>query len=373
MASCHACYAVECYGKEMTLDRTTLTHILELARWAPSGDNTQPWRFEVVSTTHVRVYGHDTRDHVLYDFQGHPSHIAHGALMETLRIAASGFGLACDWQITSSGDHRTPVYDVRFTANPGVVKSPLFDCIERRTVQRRPMKTLPLTLRQRAALSDAAGNTVSLQFFETWNARVKMAAILWKSARIRLTCKEAYPVHKAIIEWRVKYSKDRIPEPAVGVDPATARLMEWVMQSWERVHFFNRFLGGTIAPRIQLDLLPALFCAAHLLVRPSRKPQELEDWVKLGAIWQRIWLTATYHGLHIQPEMTPVIFRWYARTGRRFSSQPVLFDQALALSDDFEKLAGTSANDPFGFLLRVGSCKPPVSRSIRMDLQSLGK
>ena len=29
-------------------DRETLTRILELGRWAPSGDNTQPWRFEIV-------------------------------------------------------------------------------------------------------------------------------------------------------------------------------------------------------------------------------------------------------------------------------------------------------------------------------------
>ena len=353
------------------MNRDTLTHILGLARWAPSGDNTQPWRFEIVDDAHVRVHGHDTRDHILYDFDGHPSHIAHGALLETFRIAATGFGHSCTWQSASGGDDRKPVYDVHFSATPGIQKSPLLECIERRTVQRRPMKTTPLTTNQREALVAAGGNEVDVTLFEAWPARWKVATLLWKSARIRLTCKEAYPVHKEIIEWGVQFSKDRIPEPAVGVDPATARLMQWVMQSWERVHFFNRFLGGTIPPRIQLDLLPALFCAAHLLVRPKQIPTQLDDWVKLGAAWQRIWLTATQLGLHSQPEMTPVIFRWYARSGRRFSAQAELFDEAMAVAIAFEELAGANATDPFGLFFRLGSCKVPKSRSIRLDLPDL--
>lgn len=42
--------------------RDVLLKILELARWAPSGDNTQPWRFEIVSDDHIAIHGSDTRD-----------------------------------------------------------------------------------------------------------------------------------------------------------------------------------------------------------------------------------------------------------------------------------------------------------------------
>ena len=349
----------------------TLTRILDLARWAPSGDNTQPWRFAVVDNTHIRVYGNDTRDHILYDFDGHASHLAHGALLETIRIAASGFGLNCSWQITSDEELRAPIYDVRLSSDATVAKSPLFDHIERRVVQRRPMRTLSLTPTQSAALVEAGGSNVQMQFFEGWPARWAVAKLLWRSAKIRLTCKEAYPIHKEIIEWRAQFSKDRIPDQAVGVDPVTARLMEWAMASWERVHFMNRFLGGTIAPRLQLDLLPALLCAAHVLVRPKKSPSQLEDWIQLGATWQRIWLTATQHGLHMQPELTPVIFRWYARSGQTFSADHALLVRAGELSGEFERLAGASTNDPFGFFCRVGTSVEPKSRSIRKNLREL--
>lgn len=355
------------------MNRDTITHILDLARWAPSGDNTQPWRFEIVNDQVIRVHGHDTRDHILYDYDGHPSHIAHGALLETIRIAATGFGVSARWTLPSEGEHRHPVYNVHLAQDPTIAREPLFDCIETRTVQRRPMKTTPLTSTQRQVLVDAVGKSFTIQLFESWAERRQVAALLWHSAKIRLTCPEAYPVHKEIIEWGARYSKDRIPEQAVGVDPGTARLMQWVMQSWARVEFFNRYLLGTVAPRIQLDWLPGLFCAAHVLIQAKRPPTELVDWVQLGVTVQRVWLTATQQGLHLQPQMTPVIFRWYARAGRGFSKTPVLFEQALEVSDRFERLAGVTPEAQFGFFARVGTSTVPQSRSIRQDLSALMK
>ena len=355
------------------MSHETLTKILDLARWAPSGDNTQPWRFEIVNGNLIRVHGFDTRDHVLYDYDGHPSHIAHGALLETVRIAASGFRLRANWSASADTDDRHPVYDVVLVPDPNVVQDPLFDFIEARTVQRRPMQSTPLTTVQRQALVTSVGENYGVQVFETLGERVRVAKLLWDSAKIRLTCKEAYPVHRDIIEWRTRFSKDRIPELAVGVDPATARLMQWVMQSWGRVAFFNRYLLGTVAPRIQLDLVPAICCAAHLLVKPRRPPAKLADWIELGMAVQRMWLTATKLGLHLQPQMTPVIFRWYARAGRRFSAQPELFQQSKDFTADFEQTVGAKPAEPFGFFARVGTSPIPQSRSIRQDLSDLMK
>jgi len=138
------------------MSRDTLLKILDLARWAPSGDNTQPWRFEIVSDTHIAIHGFDTRDHVLYDFDGHASHMAHGALLETLRLAATRYGLKAGWTLRDGCDDTAPIYDV--TLNPGdIPEDPLVQFIESRCVQRRAMRTTPLTEEQKQALRDAVG------------------------------------------------------------------------------------------------------------------------------------------------------------------------------------------------------------------------
>lgn len=352
-------------------DRETLLQLLDLARWAPSGDNTQPWRFEIVGDGHIAIHGFDTREHVVYDFRGHASHMAHGALLETLRIAAAGAGLRAEWSIRAGCDDAKPIYDVILVPDSEITADPLIAHVETRVVQRRPMHTTPLTAAQRAALVAAVGRDYELTFFESLRDRLRVAGLLWENARIRLTCPEAYLVHKSVIEWGARFSKDRIPEQAVGVDPLTARLMRTVMKSWERVDFFNRYLMGTVAPRIQLDFVPALACAAHVLLRPRAPLAALSDYVRAGVAMQRLWLTATQVGLHLQPAMTPVIFRWYVQAGERISSLPAIDTAAQALAGRFETLAGGARDAPFAFFGRVGVSAVPTSRSVRKDLAEL--
>ena len=356
------------------MDINTLHRILDLARWAPSGDNTQPWRFVIPAASaawQVEVHGFDTREHVLYDFHGHPSHLAHGALLETMRIAASAHGLSMAWELADANEERAPVYRVRFIPDANLVTDPLFPFIEQRVVQRRPMRTTPLRSEQRAAIIAAAGDAFDVQLFESLPQCFGFARMIWRNAHIRLTCPEAYPVHKEIIEWGARYSDDRIPEQAVGVDPLTAKLMRWVMQSWKRVDFFNRFLLGTVVPRIQLDFLPAIFCAAHLLIRTQRPLVTLADWVNAGMVVQRVWLTVAQQGLHLQPEMTPIIFRWYARAGEPFSRLPALGQAASRLAGELERLGQSSTSDSLVFLGRIGTCRSPRSRSRRLALDRL--
>lgn len=351
--------------------RETILRILDLARWAPSGDNTQPWRFEILADNQVIVHGHDTRDAILYDFDGHASHMAHGALLETIRIAASAEGFAMTWDARADQEWRKVQYDIRFTDSPEVELDPLYPFIEKRTVQRRSMQMTPLNGIQKDALAKAAGEQYEIQFFETFLEKSAIAKLLWDNAYIRLVCPEAFSVHQSIIEWKQRFSKDRIPERAVGIDPMTGKLMRWVMKSWGRVDFFNRYLLGTVVPRVQLDYIPAVLCAGHVLIKPITEPKHLEDWVCLGQTMQRFWLTATQIGLHLQPEMTPVIFRWYARSGRRFSAMQKLERKAIILADDFESLAKASKSEAFGFFCRVGISSVPNSRSLRLDLKDL--
>ncbi|WP_294357744.1 nitroreductase family protein [Propionivibrio sp.] len=355
---------------ETRMTRDILLQILDLARWAPSGDNTQPWRFELVADDHLAIHGHDTRDHVLYDFDGHASQMAHGAFLETLRLAATRYGLAAKWQIRAGQPDTAPIYDVKLR-RADIPEDPLVPFITTRTVQRRAMSATRLLPTQKDALIAAVGNDHTLQFFESFTDRLAVARLLWNNAYIRLTCPEAYPVHRDIIEWNARFSADRIPDQAVGTDPLTTKLMHWVMQSWGRVVFFNRFLGGTIVPRLQLDFAPALACAGHVLMKPAVPPSGLAARIEVGVALQRLWLTTAALGLQLQPEMTPVIFRWYARSSRTFSTDPAIAAGTRKLATQFEAVAGAGPSDAFSFFCRIGESPLPSARSTRKSLPDL--
>lgn len=350
-----------------------LADILELARWAPSGDNTQPWRFEVVDHHHLIVHAFDTRAHCVYDLDGHPSQIAHGALLETLAIAASAHGLRAEIGRHPGAPDTHPDYHVKLVPDNSVTPDPLMPYIPQRSVQRRPMRTTPLTPSHKQALEEAVGNLYTVQWFEGAAQRWQLARLMFDNAKLRLTLPEAYSVHRDIIEWNARFSEDRVPDQALGLDAMTLKLMRWVMASWRRVEFFNTWLAGHLTPRIEMDLLPGVFCGAHFALLADKPPTTVDDYVAAGRAVQRFWLTASRLGLHMQPELTPLIFSRYVRENTIFSRQ---LHQTVAAARLAQRLArhlpGQTAERAV-FLGRIGHGRPAASRSLRRSLPGLFK
>lgn len=345
--------------------------ILDLARWAPSGDNTQPWRFEIKGDLEVVIHGFDTRDHCVYDLDGHPSQIALGALLETMRIAATGNGLRTDITRRPDAPEEKPTFDVRFVPDPWVKPSPLIPFITVRAVQRRPLSTRALTAEQKSVLEASVAPDYQIVWFETPRERWRVAKLLFRNAKLRLTMREAFEVHRRVIEWNARFSEDRIPDQAVGVDPLTAKLMHWAMQSWPRVEFLNTWLAGTVLPRLQLDLIPGLACAAHFGLAAKTAPVSLDDYVAAGRAMQCFWLEAARLGLWLQPEMTPVIFGRYHREHRTFTSNPAAQALGARVASGFTALLGEEWAKRLVFFARVGTGHAPVARSTRIPLSRL--
>lgn len=355
------------------VDKTTLLEIIDLARWAPSGDNTQPWRFELVSDTEMIVHGFDTREHCVYDLDGMPSRLAHGALLETISIAASGFGLLADFEFLPTGDSTKPAYRVTISHDKTVSRSSLFDSIKVRVTQRRPMKMGGLDAERKQALTDVltkAGGQVI--WFDQFTQRLAVAKLLFRSAWIRLVTREAYEVHRSVIDWGKQYSDHALPDQALGADALTLRLMRWAMQDWRRVEVMNRFFAGTVAPRVQLDFLPGLNCAAHFaLVAPSPLAID-QSAVEAGRLLQRFWLEVTRQAMYLQPEMTPLIFTRYVRKGIPFTQHLGAQARASRVAAELSALLGdVNKFDQVFFFGRVGFGSQPPSRSLRLAPERL--
>lgn len=348
---------------------TVLEQIVDLARWAPSGDNTQPWRFTLLEPDRIVLHGHDTRTDCVYDLEGDASQLSLGALICNLDLAASCHGLSMQWHRRADAPVQRPVFDIRFVATARA-PDPLAAQILRRSVQRRPMHTTPLADETRLRLQTAAGAGWRIAWFTSFAQRWAVARLLFANAGLRLTLPEAYEVHRRIIAWDSCESEDRIPDLALGASWPTRQLMRFGLQSWKRVHFFNRYLAGTWMPRIELDLVPALACAGHHVLLAPREPQGIDDFIAAGQAVQRIWLTATAEGLWQQPEMTPLIFSRYARRGVPFTADAALVQRAVQLSAGLQALVGADAPTAV-WMGRLGHGPSPVARSTRLGLPAL--
>lgn len=352
-------------------DARVVETILELARWAPSGDNTQPWRFEIVGDHALVVHGFDTRDHCVYDLDGHPSQVSIGALLETISIAASVHGWRAVVVRRADAPETRPTFDVSFIADPTLRPDPLAQHVRARSVQRRAMSRRPLTAAEKSHLESAVGPDHRVFWIEGSEARLQTAKLMFANAKLRLTMPEAYRVHRDIIEWGARFSADRVPDQALGADPLTTKLMRWIMSSWQRVEFFNRYLAGTLAPRLQMDLLPGIACAAHFVLLAEKAPQSIDDYVAAGRAMQRFWLALTGLGLVMQPELTPLIFGRYVREGRSFSETAGLQEQAADLAARLGAMIGADRSERAVFMGRLGAGSAAVARSTRLSLEQL--
>lgn len=354
--------------------RTPLERILELARWAPSGDNTQPWRFEILNEDKLVIHGSDTREWCVYDLEGRASQLAIGALLENISIAATGEGKAVEFSIREDAPETAPTIDVTLSdaaSDVGTAPHPLLPFIKRRVTQRRPFSSAPLSALDREHLENSVAPGYRVVWIDTAASKRDMARLLFKNAHIRLTIPEAYEVHKRIIEWDATFSEDRLPDKAVGLDPLNLKTMRWAMQSWNRIVFVNRYFAGTVLPRIVLDLIPALKCAAHFMIVADHEPTSLQEFVAAGRAMQRFWLTATSRGLQLQPEMTPLIFSTYVRRDIAFSQDHKALQTARILKDQLDRIVGEENSLAGVFMGRVGYGRPPVSRSTRLPLSRL--
>jgi sulfur-carrier protein adenylyltransferase/sulfurtransferase len=344
--------------------------ILDLARWAPSGDNTQPWRFEILDELNMVVHGYDTRNHVVYDLDGRASQISLGALLETMSVAASAHGLVMRAHRRADFPDVTPTFDVQFVAVPNLTIDPLVASITERSVQRRPMRTRALTPHEKQALEASVSPDYQVFWREGWRDRFCAARLMFSNAKLRLIMPEAYEVHRDIIEWNARFSEKGVPDRALGIDPITLRLMRFVMVSWRRVEFFNRYLAGTWMPRVQMDFIPGLACAAHFIIKAHHKPITVDDFIAAGRAVQRFWLTATHLGLFQQPEMTPLIFYSYVRSGILFTTVTKIRTKARALADATSAVVGADV-DRAVWMGRVGAGRAATARSTRRPLDQL--
>ena len=354
------------------LRESPIERVLDLARWAPSGDNDQPWKFEIIDDHHVVIHGSDTREWCVYDLDGTSSQIAVGAMLETLSIAASAEGMRAEVNWRPDSPDNAPLIDVTLVSDPVIKQDPLLPFIKSRVTQRKPFSDRPLAANQKQALEQSVGDGFSIVWIEGKPALRRMAKLLFHNAHIRLTTPEGFEVHRRNIEWGVQFSEDRIPEGALGIDLPTRKVMRWAMHSWKRVQFMNRFFAGTWLPRLQMDLRTALGCAAHFVIVADKPLKTVEDYLAGGRATQRFWLEATRQGLQFQPEMTPVIFSRYVSQSMTFTS--IAKEQALAaqLAGELVAIMG-GEGDPLQrvYMGRVGFGPMPESRSIRPPLERL--
>lgn len=353
------------------MPHTPITTVLEAARWAPSGDNSQPWRFELVDDETVRIHLGSEADTNPYEYRGgEPTLLSGGMLLETMRIIASTIGRKLVWSVERGTDPYTIL--ARVPLAPGVLPDDLSSVVQSRSVDRRPYTTRALTPFEKETLEAVVGNDLVVTWFESRMERLQMGRLGAAATDIRLRAHETFIIHQQVLDWSGGHSPTGLPAAAIGLDRATLLAMKWGMKTWSRMRAMNR-VAGTWAAAVQLDIIPALGSAAFFALAPRTvHADRVVHLLTCGASIQRFWLRATRLGLALQPNIATLIFAHYGAAGIEFTKDARLKTKARILAARTAEALGDHAAD-FVFFGRVGQPKAGIRfvRSIRRALSSL--
>jgi sulfur-carrier protein adenylyltransferase/sulfurtransferase len=353
--------------------RSPVEEILNLARWAPSGDNGQPWTFSILASERVLVRIRHASNNVYEYRNGEPTWLSAGILIETIRIAATAWQREMIWELTPPDVANTIA--VRFHRSDAIAIDPLTSFITLRSVDRRRYRGRGLSRPEKAALETCLTGGLILDWHESVPDRWRIAQVSAAATGIRLRCPEAFEVHQRVIDWDRAQSPSGIPARAAGLSRMTLPLMRWAMANWRRARWLNH-VDGTMAAALQMDLLPGLGCAAYFVMRrppgnagEAAAPAEL---IEMGRGIQRFWLTAARLGLAMQPIMATIAFAHYGECHVAFSSQRGLSSRAENLAKSFRHAFGVTPEEVV-FIGRIGEPyrRLPTHRSSRRRLEEL--
>jgi len=357
------------YSSLVSSKKSIIHKILDIAKWAPSGDNSQPWSFKIINKHKFKIIIKKSNN--IYNYNDNqPTFLSIGCLLENISIAASNYKKNIKWQYFD--DKVSPYIIVTLIKNNNINIDPLFSSITLRSVNRFPYKLTKLNKLEKIKLQNEIGKELDIVWFNNVLKKINLSLFNGLSTSIRLNIKETYDVHKKIIDWKNNQSNTGIPTKALGLSTPSLKILKYIMKSYKLSNIINKIPGTMLISKLQLDYIPGMFCSDHFIIFYKNKKQYLDkvDIIKAGCKIQRFWLRATSLGLSIQPSLSPLCFSYYGQKSTTVTKQKYFNKKTKQLNKKFIKLFDNK-NVLFFGRIGVPKTKNIFFRSWRKSINSL--
>jgi len=342
----------------------TIKKIINYAVWAPSGDNSQPWKFSLKGNQ-VSIFNLPEKDNPFLNFEQKGSYIAHGSLLENMNIIASNFGYKMDINLFPNESNRDLVAICTFEKTI-TEQDPLYDYILKRCTNRKPYENKSLSSDQfnNILISSKEVGYGKVVLIEEKEKMTKIATAL--SAMDQIALEEFY-LHELFfkdIVWteiEEKNKKSGLYLKTLEL-PLPIQYLFRVLKYWSVTKILNKIGFSKFAAKGNAQIYSKASALGVILVPNNTS----KDYINAGRLMQRVWLKITKMDLSLQPV-----------AGLLFLAQRVFVNKASDLSNEHINLTKDSYgkiknifkvnNETIAMLFRVGYGGEPSARSSRKE------
>ncbi|MCQ8105135.1 hypothetical protein NP590_13550 [Methylomonas sp. SURF-2] len=347
------------------MNKQLINKILEAAVQAPSGDNVQPWRFEVSDDfCRIDLYNRPELDDSYYNYQQVASYIAHGALIENIVIASGHLGCTVKINLFPDQNNANLVATIELGAAKPVDNS-LYAAIFARETNRLHYQNNLLLVEDLQKFVEAIKpiEGVSAYFANDRKTIKKLAKVLTLNDRLVFERKDIHGFLFSKIRWNKKQileTRDGMPVGVLGLN-TFERLFFPFLRFWWFVNFAN-YMG--------LSHIIGVKCwyncqNVSLIGQLVVKNADCYGFIQAGRAMQRVWLEAARQGLGFQPivGLPLLIYRAKVNALDKFSEKHrCQIDRAQKKLAD---LLGMDKSETLIVGFRIGSSRPQETKTLR--------
>lgn len=345
--------------------------LVGFATLAPSGGNTQPWRF-VFRGSKLECRLDRSRSGSMLDFDARASELAIGAALENLCLAARAAGFEPEVELLPP----SPAPDVYFRVGFRSGAVPSADDVELaaglglRATNRRLGQRSPLSQIEVRALRETAERApAELALIEDAPRLERIAALIGRGERLRLLNRR---MHRDMME-EVRWTAREVDETRDGLDLRTLEFTPTdvaglrLVSTYSLMEVIGALGAGRGLERPTRKAIAAASACGLLSVPNSGRTSYLSG----GRALERVWLRATALGLAFQP-MTPLLYLF----ARLLDGAGAELDQRERaelgeLREEFEALFGPRGSRVDVMLFRLARVGPPSARSLRRPVDDV--
>jgi hypothetical protein len=339
--------------------------IVDAARWAPSGGNIQPWRFEA-DPREIRMYLVPDRTTTM-DVRHRGSYVAIGAALFNARVAAASLKNLGETQIFPEGSPSHHVATLMVGDATDYEIAPLASRVRTRVANRQLGDGEPLDDRVLKVLTRGVEREGAQLRLATGRGRIEtMAELLGESDRIRFLLPT---LHREMVGELRFPGRDSLSE---GLDVRTLELsppemaaLDLLRRSDVMEHLADWRAGQMLGARTRAAVESS--SAVAVVSVPRTDPAW---YVRGGAAVERLWLTAELHGLAVQPVSPVFLYAIDDKDLLRLGGERHV-ETIHGLSQRFHDFWDLADGEEATLLLRLSHAPPPSTRSARLPLHDL--
>ena len=339
--------------------------IVDAARWAPSGGNIQPWRFEAEGDE-IRMYLVPERTTTM-DMRHRGSYVAIGSALFNARVAAASLQSLGSVRLFPEGSPSHLVATLRVGSSTDYEIAPLEPHVRTRSANRQIGDSTPIDdevvqLLARGVEREGA----RLRILTARDRMGRCAEVLAESDRLRFLIPTLHREMIGELRWPGRDSlEEGLDVRTLELSPPEMSALELMCRSDVMGHLADWRAGQALGGRT-LALIGSSSALAVVTV-----PREDPIWyVRGGAAVERFWLAAELHGLAVQP-LSPVFLYAVDEKDYLLLGGERHLDALFDLSRQFSDLWDLGDGERVALLFRVTHAAPPSVRSARLPLAHL--